>query len=799
MATTQGGFRMPREPLYPLLFAIVIALGAALVALVLLPLFGAATMSVDRVEGRLKEAGVGRVRIPRFPERSTIYGADGSVIARIHLDEDRDVVRLRNIAPVAVDAVLAIEDDRFYQHGALDIPSVFRAVVANLIAGEITQGGSTITQQLVKNVLIDAPQQTFARKFQEAALAIRLERRYSKDEILEMYLNEVYLGNGIYGLGTAARYYFGEPASALTLPQAALLAGLIRTPETYNPVRHPNAAVRRRNLVLRRMQSLGWIGEERAERAMRSSIKLAPTAGATETGPRPFFLQMITRMILENENREFSALGKTAKGRARTLYQGGLKIYTTLDPSWLRAAERAVAVNPSLIDPSKNAPDIGIATVDAKTGAIRMLLSGKEFERDELDLVWRGRRQTGSAFKPFTLVAAFEDHIPAGKVYSSRSPFCSPLWRGTTNNCVHNAEGAGDSGYMDLWTATQNSVNVVFAQLALDVGPQEIVEVANRMGISAPLDAVPSITLGVEEVSTTDMASAYATLANDGVHCEPFAIARILEPGRHRLYQHRQRCRQVIDADIAHQVTAMLQRVVSGGTGSAAAIGRPVAGKTGTAQDHTNVYFAGYTPQVATAVWVGYPSGQIAMDRFYPFSPYGGTIAAPIWGDYMRSITAQMPVQGFEAPPPQRRGKIPDVVGLASARAQEVLAHANFTPIVKKVPSFEPPNTVIGQTPGGGTAAVLGSGVTIQVSDGKAKPVVVPRVVGQTEAKAIAVLKEARLVVHVVYVDTDKKQRGIVVSQTPTGRTLVDARSTVTIRVGQTPTDSARATARLKR
>jgi membrane peptidoglycan carboxypeptidase len=218
MATTQGGFRMPREPLYPLLFAIVIALGAALVALVLLPLFGAATMSVDRVEGRLKEAGVGRVRIPRFPERSTIYGADGSVIARIHLDEDRDVVRLRNIAPVAVDAVLAIEDDRFYQHGALDIPSVFRAVVANLIAGEITQGGSTITQQLVKNVLIDAPQQTFARKFQEAALAIRLERRYSKDEILEMYLNEVYLGNGIYGLGTAARYYFGEPASALTLP-----------------------------------------------------------------------------------------------------------------------------------------------------------------------------------------------------------------------------------------------------------------------------------------------------------------------------------------------------------------------------------------------------------------------------------------------------------------------------------------------------------------------------------------------------------------------------------------------------
>jgi membrane peptidoglycan carboxypeptidase len=315
------------------------------------------------------------------------------------------------------------------------------------------------------------------------------------------------------------------------------------------------------------------------------------------------------------------------------------------------------------------------------------------------------------------------------------------------------------------------------------------------MGVTSALDAVPSITLGVEEVSTLDMATGYGTLANDGVHCEPFAVARVDQPkdegeggGWEPLYRHRRQCEQVIDADIAHLVTAMLQRVVSSGTGTAAAIGRPVAGKTGTAQDYTNVYFAGYTPQVATAVWIGFPSGQIPMDSYYGGSVFGGTVAAPIWQDFMVRAMQGYPVEGFEAPPAPARGRVPDVVGLRSEEAQALLVEANFTPIVEKVVSFEEMNTVLSQTPGGGASAVLGSAVTIQVSNGKGEPVVVPRVTGLTEGDAVKAIENLGLVAAVEYVQVDDhKLDGIVLSQVPIGdgEKLVDPGTTVTLQVGR--------------
>ncbi len=776
--------KIPKGPLFPVLFALVVGLAAALVAIVLFPLFGALGMGATALKYRLDAAGESFRRIPHFPERSTIYARDGSVLATIFLDENRKVVHLRKVAPIAQKAVLAIEDDRFYQHGALNAPSVLRALIANVIAGEITQGGSTITQQLVKTAIIDDPAQTFARKFQEAALAIRLEKRYTKDQILELYLNDVYFGNGAYGIGTAAEVYFGKSASELTLPEAALLAGTIRAPGEYDPVTNPEAAVARRNEVLDRLAELGWVPQARVDKAKRTPVELVPGLGGTKDKVEPFFVSYIRNLILENADHEFDTFGKTHQQRVHTLYQGGLKIYTTLDPNWQRYAQEAVDASPNIHQ--NGGPDVSLVSVDPETGSIRAMLSGKDYKRDRLDLVWQGRRQVGSAFKPFTLAAAFEHDFPAGKVYDSTSPFCSKEWISETG-CVSNAEGAGEGSYIDLWTATQDSVNVVFAQLALDVGAENIVDVAHRMGITAPLDAVPAITLGVEEVSTLDMASAYSTLANDGVHCEPFAVARVMLPDGDKLYQHHATCEKAIEPDIAHQITAMLQRVVCCGTGTAAGgLGRPVVGKTGTGQDYTNVYFAGYTPQVATAVWVGFPFGNVPMDSYYGHSVFGGTLAAPIWHAFMVRATGGMAVEGFPAPPAQPHGRIPDVVGLRSKQAQQLLVEANFTPIVEKVDSIEPVNTVISQTPEKGSSAVLGAGVTLQVSNGKGEPVPVPRVVGLTKFQAVRQLEAVGLVADIVFQGVDDpKQDGIVLAQTPIGSKEVSKGSTVTVQVGR--------------
>jgi penicillin-binding protein 1A len=771
--------------------ALVIALAASVVAAMLFLLLDPLDEGTAALNDRLEAAGASFTRIPHPPERSTIYAADGSVLATLYLDENRKIVGLGKVAPVTRQAVLAIEDDGFYTHGAINVPSVFRAMVANLIAGRVTQGGSTITQQLVKNAVIGSDEQTFARKFQEAALAIRMEQRYSKDQILEMYLNEVYFGNGVYGIGTAAQYYFQVPVGKLSLGQSALLAGLISAPEDYNPVTHPKVALIRRDQVLDRMAQLGWADRDKVERAKSQPLDLAQTAGRTVQVVPPFFVHYITQSILDDDRGQFDAFGKTYNQRKHTLFQGGLKIYTTLRPDWQRYAQEAVNESPA-IDKTKG-PDVSLVSVDVRTGAIRTMLSGKDYRRDKLDLVWHGRRQTGSAFKPFTLVAAFQNGFTPAKVYSSKSPFCSSLWQSETG-CVSNAEGAGDRGYIDLWTATQDSVNVVFAQLALDVGAEAIVEAAHKMGVTAPLSAVPSITLGTNDVSTLDMATGYSTLANDGVHCQPFAITRVVLPEGRKLYQHRPQCKKSIDPAIAHLVTAMLQRVVCCGTGTAANIGRPIAGKTGTAQDYTNVYFAGYTPQVATAVWVGFPQGQIPMDSYYGQSVYGGTVAAPIWHSFMVKAMAGMPVEGFPGPPVQVRGTIPNVVGLRSAEAQQIVIDAKFTPVVKKVESSAPANTVLEQAPPGGATATLGSGVTLTVSNGKGKGnagetgprVSVPAVTGMAEKDAVSALENSGLVPAVQYVDvTDPKRQGIVLTQSPAVGERVPSGSNVVIVVGQ--------------
>jgi len=774
-------------PLAVLLLAPVIGVAAVLIAILIAPPIAGLAFGAKSIDARLTLLGADFTHIPRFPERSTIYAADGkTVLATLYLD-NREIVDLPDISEMGRKSVLAVEDAQFYEHGPLDWTSLIRALLTNAATGEVVQGGSTITQQLVKNAITGDTSQTFQRKFQELALAIKVEQRYTKDQILALYLNDVYFANGVYGIGTAADFYFHVPASKLKLTQSAMLAGLIRSPNYYDPLVHPVKARIRRNVVLDLLAELGWVPQDRIDKAKASPLRLAPRIGRLGLRQPPFLVRYLTERIVANTDGEYDAFGKSENARRRRLYEGGLRIYTTLDPDWQQAAQQ-VANEPyreSVSNPNyEQTPDTAIVSVDNATGAIRTMLSGRNYLQDQVNLA-DARRQPGSSFKPFTLVAAFREGIPPGSVFSTKSPLYLPEWSGNDCSCVSNAEGAGDAGYESLWGATQDSINVVFAQLILEVGPEQVVKAAHDMGIESELPAVPSLTLGTADVTPIEMASAYQTLANDGKHCEPFAVAKVVGANG-VLYRHKPSCKQVVSPEIAHLVTAMMQGVVSGGTGTAAALGTwPVAGKTGTTQDYTNAWFVGFTRQVSTAVWVGFPGTPDPLSNYFGGSVFGGTLAAPIWHDYMLRVMAGMPAESFPAPPAPAYGSVPNVVGLKSVSAQNKLAGANFTPLVETVDSAEPKGIVLTQTPGGGASAELGSLVTIQVSSGVPAKVKIPDVTGISRADAEAALETAGFLVEVVEKHvSDPHNVDVVLDQDPEAGTKALQGTTVTITVG---------------
>ncbi len=707
------------KPVAVVLLVPLIFVAGGLLSILIAPPFVGVALGVMRVDAKLSTLGADFTRIPRFPERSTIFANDGETeLATVYLD-NRELIRLKDVSKVAQNAVLAIEDSEFYEHGALNWSSLLRALIENAQAGQVVQGGSTITQQLVGATLgLNTFDQSFEGKFQELAIAIRVEEKYKKKEILELYLNQVYFGNGVYGIGTAAEFYFHKPASRLTLIEGAMLAGMIRAPEDYDPLDHPKRTRVRRNEVLVRMGSLGpespvGIDSAREEHAKSLPLGLPEGVGRLKQRKQPFFVRYMIRQVLENANGQFDLLGRSVKARKRTLFEGGLKITTTVDPTWQAYAQQAANAPYRRFLPSngKAHPDTSIVTVDSKNGAIRTLLSGKRFLEDELALA-TDPHPTGSAFKPFVLAAAFEQGIPPTQTYSSTSPFCSPLWQ-DEDNCVENAEGTG-TGKVDLWTATEDSINVVFAQLILDIGPETVPPVASKMGVSTDLPPVASLATGSAEVSPLDMAVGFATLANGGVHCNPYTVERIVRDGE-EIYQHEADCERALRPDIAHQITAMLERVPTSGTAATAfAEGWgpwPVAGKTGTADLNKAVWFCGYTRQLATAVWVGSNGNPYSLGDVF-----GGSVAAPIWRSYMIRAMQGMPVEGFPEPPPPATATVPSVVGLDKDEAVAKLRAAGFNVSIVEVESGQPEGIVTSQSPSGGSTADLGVAVKIEVS-----------------------------------------------------------------------------------
>ena len=576
-------------------------------------------------------------RSRRSRRRPTLLDRRGNEVATLHAEIDRALIPFAQMPESLRRAVIAVEDADFYRHDGLDRMAVVRATWRNLTSASMSQGGSTITQQYVKNVLTGS-EHSLGRKVREAILALKLEHTMSKREILRGYLNTVYFGHGAYGVQAAAHTYFDRDAQDLTLLQSATLAGLISAPSARDPFVHPGEARRARDLALARMVEVGSVGPERAARLQARPLVLAEEASVRSAAPH--FMEHV-RLDLK------ASYGLDA------LYRGGLRVRTTLDMEWQRAAERAIrAALPSPTD-----PEAALVAIDPRTGAIRAMVGGRSFARSEFNLATQARRQAGSAFKPFVLVAALERGISPLEVrYGPSSltipdPFCE------TDGEPWNVSNAGDqaAGTMSIENALAGSVNTIFAQVTVEVGPEAVADVAHRMGIRSRLAPVCSIGLGTSEVTPLEMTSAYATLATRGYYVEPTAIERVTGPGGEVLQGPLGGLDSVgsmaISSQDADAATRVLQGVIDHGTGTAAGLAdRPAAGKTGTAQHATDAWFCGYVPQLVTCVWVGYPDGARPMRDVEGYSEvYGGTIPARIWHDFMSEATADLPIVGFPA------------------------------------------------------------------------------------------------------------------------------------------------------
>jgi membrane peptidoglycan carboxypeptidase len=572
------------------------------------------------------------------PANSVVHAADGSVLAVLHGDQDRTVVPLSAVPVTVRDAVLAIEDARFYNHGALDLRGLVRAALADLASRRIREGGSDLTQQYVKNV-VTGDRRSLRRKLVEAVDAAQLERHMSKNQILAAYLNRVYFGDGVYGIATAARHYFSRPVGRLTLAQAAALAGTIANPARFRPTGGALARARR-DQVLDRMAAIGFASPARVAAAKRQP--LTPRLHRDKVRD-PYFVDDVTRALLDDPALD-GALGPAGSAaRRRAVFEGGLSVTTTLRPADQRRAEQAVT------DRLAGAGLGGaLVSLDPAGGAVVAMVGGRDFARSQVNLATGqggGGFPPGSSFKVFFLVSALEQGISPWTSFDTRSPVTVTAPACPTGYTVHNAEPSR-GGRIALAQATAESVNTYFAQLMVRVGTSNAVAVARRMGITSPLHDYCSLVLGSENVTPLELASAYATLADGGVHCRPSVLARVTDRTGRIIFDGPPSCRRVIDPQVAATTVELLRGVVQpGGTGFRAAIGRPLAGKTGTTTSFADAWFTGFTPQLATSVWVGDPARQTSMAHQFDGGPvFGGTFPALIFHDYMAAALAGRPV-----------------------------------------------------------------------------------------------------------------------------------------------------------
>ena len=734
---------------------VVAAVAGLLVAGLAMPLVGATSVAARSTVESFTELPADFEATPQA-QRSVVVDADGKELA-VFFDENRIYKPLDQISPVMLDAIIAIEDARYYDHGPIDLQGTARALVTNVSSGSVEQGGSTLTQQYVKNVLIAqaesdeeaqaAVETSYARKLRELRLAMAAEEQFTKDQILERYLNIAYFGGGAYGVESAAQRFYSVSAADLTVNQAATLAGLVQSPSRYDPEQFAERAVARRNNVLAAMVDNDSLSPEEAEAVAQEPLDVnpSPTTNGCTVSYAPFFCDFVYRELMDWE-----ALGETVEQREQTLRRGGLLIKTTLSQREQQAAQDAVRAYVAPEDPAVGA----IAVVEPGTGHITALThsmgygsgDGKTFVNFATDFNRGGSGgfQSGSTMKPFVLAAAVKQGIPINSRINAPAEFTHTSAMRVCDGVVTdpwevgNYDGRG--GSFDLRTGTWRSVNTFFALLEERTGICDPVQIAEAGGLTRAsgqdLLQIKSFVLGSQEVSPLSMAEAYAMFAARGTHCESVAITSITTPTGDELPVPPANCAKVLDAGTADAVNQVLQGTIDGPdpgrTGARMTLGRPAAGKTGTTDNSSDIWFAGYTPQRSAVVAITNPDRVESLRGYTLNGVYygevcGGCIPGPIWQQAMSAIMEPLEVRDFSDPDPSEvagvTATVPDVRGLSGPAAVATLQAAGFEAFVAaEVNSSVPRGLVVSTDPGAGASYFSGSTVRVFTSTGYVPP-----------------------------------------------------------------------------
>jgi penicillin-binding protein 1A len=722
-------------------FQVVKVVGVVLVIAILAPLVAAGTAAVSILYLPLPAPPLPTPR-PGVESRIThVYDATGAEIGVLRKFDTNIPVQPADIPEVLRQAVVAAEDKRFYSHRGFDLPAAVRAAWADIRGGEVLQGGSTITQQYVKNAYTRG-ERTLGRKIREAVLASRLDRRVDKDEILYRYLSNIYLGGGAYGVGAAAQSYFRKRVGDLTLSESALLAGIIPAPSTFEPRGNPTAAETNRVRVLDAMLEMRTITAARHAEAVSQRLFVMGVDGDEPAGPatvvQPLELQSTNQPYFFDYVRRYLE----ARYGEDLAYRGGLRVETTLDPRLQKLAEETVA---EALDGTSPPLEMSLVSVEPGTGYVRALVGGRDFSQSQVNLALGkcpepddgaarrdgpmcvagggSGRQPGSAFKPFTLARAFEEGIGPSRVYSGPSSYTVPGCRG--EGCTVSNVESGSYGSITLRQGTHYSVNTVYAQLVLDVGVKDTAEMAHRLGVTmvSPDGMQPggepygaSLTLGAAESSPLDMAAAYAVFAARGNQFPATPVTKVLDANGRVLEDNTSRTpKRVLSQAVADNVTDVLKGVIGSGTGKGADIGRPdgTAGKTGSSEENADAWFVGYTPALSTAIWMGYSDSNTKSLRNIKGvgTVYGGTIPASTWKAFMGEALKGAAPADFPAPEP-----LAGDVSAGGRRAPLQLTRPEPAPIFVAVPTFDLPTTTTSlpgiRRPGSPTTTTPGGSTT---------------------------------------------------------------------------------------